>query len=192
MVETITIREAKTFVDEVAAEPGGEKINECIQCGVCSGSCPTVEWWEYPPRKIIAMIRAGKRDKVLSSTSAFNCVTCYMCTVRCPRGIKPSQLIHAVEAIAEREGYKPKTPTLTLHRGLRDSMKRGRIWEFSVAMRFYFKTNLLEGLLMMPVAWSLISRGLMPIFPPRRVKGSLEVIAIMKEVTAMQKSRGAK
>ena len=192
MVETITIKEAKAFVDEVAAEPGGEKINECIQCGVCSGSCPTVEWWEYPPRKIIAMIRAGKRDKVLSSTSAFNCVTCYLCTVRCPRGIKPSQLIHAVEAIAEREGYKPKTPTLTLHRGLRDSMKRGRIWELSVAMRFYFKTSLLEGLRMMPVAWDLISRGLMPVFPPKKVKGSQEVTAIMKAVTSMQKSGGVK
>ena len=191
-MEITTIKEAKTFVDEVAAEPGGEKINECIQCGVCSGSCPTVEWWEYPPRRIIAMIRAGKRDKVLSSSSAFNCVTCYMCTVRCPRGIKPSQLIHAVEAIAEREGYKPKTPTLTLHRGLRDSMKRGRIWEFSVAMRFYLKTNALEGLRMMPLAWSLISRGLMPVFPPKKVKGSREVTAIMKEVTSMQKSRGAK
>jgi heterodisulfide reductase subunit C len=191
-MEITTIKEAKTFVDEVAAEPGGEKINECIQCGVCSGSCPTVEWWEYPPRRIIAMIRAGKRDKVLSSSSAFNCVTCYLCTVRCPRGIKPSQLIHAVEAIAEREGYKPKTPTLTLHRGLRDSMKRGRIWEFRVAMSFYFKTNVLEGLRMMPVAWSLFSRGLMPVFPPKKVKGSREVTAIMKEVTSMQKSRGAK
>ena len=191
-METITIKEAKTFVDEVAAEPGGEKINECIQCGVCSGSCPTVEWWEYPPRKIIAMIRAGKRDKVLSSTSAFNCVTCYSCTVRCPRGIKPSQLIHAVEAIAERQGYKPKTPTLTLHRGLRDSMKRGRIWEFRVAMGFYLKTSLLEGLKMIPVAWDLISRGLMPVFPPKKVKGSREVAAILKEVTSMQKSGGVK
>lgn len=192
MVETITIKEAKKFVDEVAAEPGGEKINECIQCGVCSGSCPTVEWWEYPPRKIIAMIRAGKRDKVLSSTSAFNCVTCYLCTVRCPRGIKPSQLIHAVEAIAEREGYKPKTPTLTLHRGLRDSMKRGRIWEFSVAMLFYLKTNVLEGAKMLPVAWSLLYRGLMPIFPPKKVKGRREVAAIMDAVTALQKTGGVR
>jgi len=192
-METVTIKEAKTFVDEVAAEPGGEKINECIQCGVCSGSCPTVEWWEYPPRKIIAMIRAGKRDMVLSSTSAFNCVTCYSCTVRCPRNINPTQLIHAVEAIAEREGYKPKTPTLTLHRGLRDAMMQGRVWEFSLAMLFYLKTSLLEGIKMMPIAWGLISRGLMPIFPPKRTKkGSQEVTAIMKAVEAMQKSGGAK
>jgi heterodisulfide reductase subunit C len=191
-METSTIRKAKTFVDEVAAEPGGEKINECIQCGVCSGSCPTVEWWEYPPRKIIAMIRAGRRDKVLSSTSAFNCVTCYACTVRCPRGIKPSQLIHAVEAIAEREGYRPKTPTMALHRGLRDAMKRGRIWEFAVAMVFYFKTNLLNGVKMLPVAWDLITRGLMPIFPPSKTRGGKEVAVILKEVTEMQKSGGTK
>lgn len=191
-METTTIRKAKTFVDEVAAEPGGEKINECIQCGVCSGSCPTVEWWEYPPRKIIAMIRAGRRDKVLSSTSAFNCVTCYSCTVRCPRDIKPSQLIHAVEAIAEREGYKPRTPTMTLHRGLRDGMKRGRIWEFGVAMAFYFKTNALNGVKMLPVAWDLISRGLMPIFPPKKIRGGKEVAKILNEVTAMQKSGGIK
>ena len=43
---------------------------------------------------------------------------------------------------------------------------------------------------MMPVAWDLISRGLMPIFPPKRSKkGSQEVTAIMKEVTSMQKKR---
>ena len=188
----ITIREAKTFVDQVAREPGGEKINECIQCGVCSGSCPTAEWWEYPPRKIIAMIRAGRRDKVLSSTSTFNCVTCYSCTVRCPRDINPSQLMHAVQTIAEREGYKPKTPTLTLHRGMRDSMKRGRIWEFGLAILFYFKTGLFKGLSMMPVAWDLISRGLMPLFPPKKVRGGKDIAVIFDKITSMQKSGGAK
>jgi heterodisulfide reductase subunit C len=187
-----TIRGAKTFVDEVAAEPGGEKINECIQCGVCSGSCTTVEWWEYPPRKIIAMIRAGKRDQVLSSSSAFNCVTCYLCTVRCPRGIKPAQLIHAVEAIAEREGYKPKTPTIKLFRSLRNSMRQGRIWEFGMALRFYLTSDILHGLQNVPLALSLIRRGLMPIFPPKKVKGGREVAAIMNKVEAIQKAGGTR
>ena len=185
-----TIKEAKSFVDEVAAQPGGEKINECIQCGVCSGSCPTVEWWEYPPRKIIAMIRAGRREKVLSSASTFNCVTCYMCTVRCPRGIRPAQLMHAVEAIAEREGYKPKTPTLTLFRSLRDSMKRGRIWEFGMAFSFYRKTNIFKAVPRLPLAMSLITRGLMPISPPRKVKGAAQVVMIMNKVESMQKAGG--
>ncbi len=185
-----TIRGAKTFVDEVAAEPGGEKINECIQCGVCSGSCTTVEWWQYPPRKIIAMIRAGKREEVLSSSSVFNCVTCYLCTVRCPRGINPTQLIHAVEAIAEREGYKPKTPTLRLFRSLREAMRRGRVWELGMALRFYLSTNIFIGMKNLPLAWSLVTRGLMPVLPPRKVKGGREVAAIMKRVQEMQKAGG--
>jgi quinone-modifying oxidoreductase subunit QmoC len=185
-----TIRGAKTFVDEVAAEPGGDKINECIQCGVCSGSCTTVEWWQYPPRKIIALIRAGKRDEVLSSSSVFNCVTCYLCTVRCPRGINPTQLMHAVGAIAEREGYRPKTPTLKLFESLRNSMRRGRIWEFGMAVRFYLSSNIFAGLSNLPLAWALISHGLMPLLPPKKVRGSREVAAIMDKIQAMQKTGG--
>jgi quinone-modifying oxidoreductase subunit QmoC len=185
-----TIKEAKSFVDEVAAEPGGEKINECIQCGVCSGSCPTVEWWEYPPRKIIAMIRAGKRDKVLSSTSAFNCVTCYTCTVRCPRGVRPAQLIHAVEALAERKGYKPKTPNIVLYRSLRDTMRRGRVYEFGMALKFYSRTNIFNGLQRIPIALSLISRGLLPILPPKKVKGAQQVATIIHKIESMQKEGG--
>jgi len=185
-----TIRGAKTFVDEVAAEPGGDKINECIQCGVCSGSCTTVEWWQYPPRQIIAMIRAGKRKEVLSSPSVFNCVTCYLCTVRCPRGINPTKLMHAVSAIAEREGYHPRTPTKRLFESLRNSMRRGRVWEFGMALRFYLSTNIFTGLSNLPVAWDLISRGLIPLLPPRKVKGSREVDAIMKKIQAMQKTGG--
>ncbi len=183
------IKEAKAFVDAVANEPGGEKINECIQCGVCSGSCTTVEWWEYPPRKVIAMIRAGMKEQVLSSTSAFNCVTCYLCTVRCPRDIQPSALMHAVMAIAEREGYRPKTRTMALFRTLRESMKRGRIWELGMAMRYYLSSNIFSGLGSLPLAFSLISRGLMPIMPPRPTKSN-EIKAILNKVQAIQGNGG--
>jgi len=179
------IRQAKSFVDQVAAEPGGEKINECIQCGVCSGSCSTVEWWEYTPRQIIAMIRAGMKEEVLSSSSAFHCVSCYLCTVRCPRGIKPASLIHAVETIAEREGYRPKTKALPLYRIMRGSMRRGRIWDFGMAFTFYMKTNPIDALKNFPVFVSMTTRGRMPITPPRTVKGAKEVAAILDKVKAM-------
>jgi quinone-modifying oxidoreductase subunit QmoC len=114
-----------------------------------------------------------------------------MCTIRCPRGIQPTQLMHAVEAIAERNGYKPKTSTLILFRRLRDAMKRGRIWEFGMAMQFYFSSNIFKGLPRLPLALSLVTRGLMPISPPRKVKGSAEVVKIMDKVNEMQKTGGA-
>lgn len=181
----VEVLKPKTFVDEVAAEPGGEKINECIQCGVCSGSCTTGEWWEYPPRKIIAMIRAGMREEVLSSTSVFYCVSCYLCTVRCPRGIKPANLVHAVETIAERKGYKPRTKTLPLYRSLRSSIRRGRVWELGMTLRYYLRTNAFSALEDLPVALALLSHGRMPLLPPKKVKGAREVKAILDKVKAM-------
>jgi heterodisulfide reductase subunit C len=57
------------FIDEVCAIPGGESIRSCIQCGVCTGSCPTATNWDFPPRRVIAMVRAGLRDELLSSNS---------------------------------------------------------------------------------------------------------------------------
>ncbi len=38
------------FVDEVASTPGGEGVHWCIQCGVCSASCPNVAAMDYSPR----------------------------------------------------------------------------------------------------------------------------------------------
>jgi heterodisulfide reductase subunit C len=180
-----TIKEAKSFVDEVAAEPGGEKINECIQCGVCSGSCTTAEWWEFTPRQIIAMIRAGMKEEVLSSSSAFHCVSCYLCTVRCPRGIQPANLMHAVETIAEKQGYKPKTKSLALYRVMRSATRRGRVWDFGVAFQFYMKTNPLMALRKLPVFLAMTSKGRMPTAPKPKVKGAKEVSAIIDKVKAM-------
>ena len=185
MKEGKYIKEAKTFVDQVAAEPGGEKINECIQCGVCSGSCSTVEWWEYTPRQVIAMIRAGMKKEVLSSSAAFHCVSCYLCTVRCPRGIKPANLIHAVETIAEREGYQPETQNLPLYRIMRNSMRRGRVWEFGLSFRFYLKTNPFQALKNFPVFMAMNARGRMPITAARPAKGAREVAAILDKVKEM-------
>ena len=42
----------------------GDWVKMCMQCGVCSGSCPTnfQSAWEHPPQELFMMIRAGKRD----------------------------------------------------------------------------------------------------------------------------------
>ena len=48
---------------------------------------------EYPPRKMIAMLRAGIVEKVFSSDSLLNCVACYACMAKCPRGIKLTEVL---------------------------------------------------------------------------------------------------
>jgi len=62
------------FLKEVEANVEmGDWVKMCMQCGVCSGSCPLGPFWEHPPQELFMMIRAGKRDEVLQSESMWMC-----------------------------------------------------------------------------------------------------------------------
>jgi Fe-S oxidoreductase len=76
----------EAFLGRVAGAAGGEKLRACIQCGVCSGSCPIGYAMEYAPRKVIAGLRAGMFDSILRSNTPWMCVGCYTCSSRCPGG----------------------------------------------------------------------------------------------------------
>ncbi|MBL7208790.1 MAG: 4Fe-4S dicluster domain-containing protein [Dehalococcoidia bacterium] len=172
------------LLDQVASAPGGKKIRECIQCGVCSGSCTTAAYWEYPPRKIIAMVRSDLRDDVLSSSSIWYCVSCHLCTARCPRDIKPADIMHALESLAIKEGYKPPSRTPAMYRSFVDSIRsNGRVYELGFMVRYYLRTNPLAAIKMLPMALSLLSHGRMPLMP-KKVKGKDEVKTILEKVRA--------
>lgn len=172
----------KSFMREVAATPGGENILSCIQCGICTGSCPVAGEMEYPPRKIIALIRAERRDEVLSSSSMWHCLFCYMCTVRCPRGVKPTELAHALASLASQHGFRVReTRTPAMYRSFVSSIRgNGRVHEFGMMVRFYLKTSLLTGMRLLPLALSLLRHGRMPL-KPHQVKGREELKQILRK-----------
>ncbi len=172
----------KSFIEEVAATPGGENIWACIQCGVCTGSCPMADEMEYPPRKIIAMTRAGMRDDVLSSSSMWHCLCCYMCTVRCPKSVKPTELAHAFESLAIQQGFKVKeTRTPAMYRSFVSSIKgNGRVHEFGMMAWFYLTTNPLAPMKLLPLLLNLIRHGRMSLMP-HRAKGTKELKQILRK-----------
>jgi len=75
------------FLRRVYELPAGERLLSCIQCGMCSGSCPLGYAMEYTPRKMIAALRAGRIEDLYRSASVWLCVSCYNCTYRCPSGV---------------------------------------------------------------------------------------------------------
>ena len=175
-----------SFIAEVAATLGGENIYACIQCGICAGSCPVASEMEYPPRKIIALIRAGMRHEVLSSSSMWYCLSCYMCTERCPRDVKPTELAYALESLAIKHGYRIKgtnTP-IAHHSFVHSLLGNGRIYELGMMFRYYLKTNPFKALGMMPVALSLFRHKRLPLLPHRvsSRKGLNRVIAKFREI----------
>ena len=171
-----------SFLDEVKATPGGEHILACIQCGTCTGSCPMAANMEYPPRKIIAMIRAGMRDEVLSSNSMWFCLSCYMCTARCPRGVKPTEIAHALESLANQRGFRiGGTSTPKLYRSFVGSIKgNGRVHEFGMMLKYYLLTNPLAALKLWKVGLQLFLHRRMPLMPTR-IKGKDDLSRIIQK-----------
>jgi quinone-modifying oxidoreductase subunit QmoC len=136
------LHEVEEHVDE------GHWVKMCMQCGVCAGSCPLGEHWEHSPQKIFMMIRAGKRDAVLTSDSMWMCTSCYNCVVRCPRQLPITQIMHGLAAYAQRLGLAPKMqPTRDFSiQFWQNCTRTGRVNELRLTLGLYFRGGLMSGI----------------------------------------------
>lgn len=137
------------FLKEVEANvEEGEWVKMCMQCGVCSGSCPFGPHWAHPPQEIFMMIRAGKREEVLTSDSMWMCTSCYNCIVRCPRKLPITHIMHGLANYAHRLGLAPKNqPTRVFAKMFWDNIvKTGRVNELKLSLGLYFKDGIGPGI----------------------------------------------
>ena len=126
----------------------GHWVKMCMQCGVCAGSCPLGNAWEHTPQKIFMMIRAGKREEVLSSDSMWMCTSCYNCIVRCPRQLPITHIMHGLAHYANRLGMVPKgQPTQEIAKIFWNNLvKTGRVNELKFSLSMYFKDGFVQGI----------------------------------------------
>ena len=80
-------------LENLTKTPEGRLVLTCIQCGTCAGTCPYGDHMDYPPRRIIALLRLGELEEVFNSESLLNCVACYSCMAQCPRGIALTEVL---------------------------------------------------------------------------------------------------
>jgi len=136
------LREVEANVEE------GDWVKMCMQCGVCSGSCPLGNAWDHPPQELFMMIRAGQREEVLASESMWMCTSCYNCIVRCPRGLPITHIMHGLANYANRLGLAPKmNPTRRFAKIFWDNISvTGRVNEARLSMRLYFMNGFVQGI----------------------------------------------
>jgi len=154
------------FLDEIYSLPGGQEIKKCIQCGTCSGSCPTSYVMDHAPRKIFSLIRAGFRDEVLSSNTIWYCSSCYTCAVRCPKEIKITDVMYALKRLAVKEGKtRGKKAVVLSNNFIKMVNKYGRNHETELMTRYIFEAELFNALSFMPQGWRLFSNRRLPLLP---------------------------
>lgn len=82
----------------------GLDLLSCMQCGTCTGSCPSGRHTGLNTRKIIRDARKNKAA-VLSDDALWLCTTCYTCQERCPRGIPITDALLELRRLAVKEGF---------------------------------------------------------------------------------------
>ncbi|MCK4565995.1 MAG: CoB--CoM heterodisulfide reductase subunit C [Candidatus Thorarchaeota archaeon] len=110
----LTSAEEKTAIDidtpddsfvQMIKKTGGPNIQNCYQCGTCSGSCPAGALTNFLVRVIIRKALLGLKEECISAPELWYCTTCYTCTDRCPQDVKPTDVIKAIRNVAVAEGY---------------------------------------------------------------------------------------
>lgn len=87
-----------------------EEFYRCLQCAVCTGSCPTAQVIEgFNPREIILRYMLyGEQEEVLADEELWCCTTCHACQERCPHEITISGLLTHIMNLAARGGNLPR------------------------------------------------------------------------------------
>jgi heterodisulfide reductase subunit C len=155
----------KGFGREVMSVPGCEQLENCIQCGTCSGLCPLSIYMDHTPRQVMELTRSDFKNEVLQSTTIWLCASCYVCTVECPKQIRITDIMYELKQRAIHEGFYPRRfpiPVLA-QEFYKMSHKRGRVTENFLATIMFLKTNVLAAVGMWRLGLNLLWRGRFPL-----------------------------
>ncbi len=88
---------------EIIKDHALKAIGACIQCGTCSGGCPSGRRTALRTREIIRKALLNM-DEVLTDKDIWMCTTCYTCFERCPRSVPITDIIIKIRNLAVKKG----------------------------------------------------------------------------------------
>lgn len=176
-----------TLLDEVSARTAGvSRLEMCIQCGTCGGSCPSSADMDHTPRMLFAMLRAGMREDALKSNTPWICVSCYHCVVRCPQNVHIADVMYTLKGMAIEAKLFQDSTAPDFSQTFVDMVEEyGRGYEFGLATRHYLKHFPLRLPSMAPMGFGLLTKQRMNI-TPKRIKNIKQLKAILNRAKELE------
>lgn len=121
----------------------GSDVARCYQCGKCTAGCPMGTEMRFGPHDIMRLVRADRRELVLTDESIWLCLGCETCTARCPNGCDPAGGIDALRELSTREfpGAAP-VRIRAFHRAFLSQIKtNGRLFELGLVVQYKLRSG---------------------------------------------------
>jgi heterodisulfide reductase subunit C len=91
---------------------------------------------DHTPRQLFAMLRAELEEEVLDSNTPWLCVSCYLCTVRCPQEVKITDIMYTLKTLAVARGRSYANTARDFSETFTGYVEKyGRSFEFGLATR---------------------------------------------------------
>lgn len=104
----------------------------CIQCGRCTGGCPVTVRADLNVRQFVNdAYDEEKLDELARLAEIWDCTACHTCAVRCPKGLKPLEVLIGLRSMIVESGKVEPT----VRDALQSVLLEGNPWEKSRATR---------------------------------------------------------
>jgi len=101
--KNLTYKELRDELFRKARKTVAIGLCTCLQCGICSASCPPGRIAEFRTRQLIRRTSLGSKVGI-KNEDLWLCTTCYTCQERCPKKIEIVSMIIALRNIAAEKG----------------------------------------------------------------------------------------
>ena len=153
----------------------GENYARCNQCGRCTAGCPLAGDMDVSPARVLRLLQLGQVERACRSLAVWFCVSCQVCTTRCPQEVDIAGTMDALRELGRRHRleHRGSRDILAFHRSLLRVVRRyGRLHEFPLIRSYKLRTgHLLQDALMAP---RLFIRGKIRLLP-RAIAGAQAV-----------------
>ena len=62
------------------------ELHGCLNCGICTATCPSAHYFDYSPREIVQLLWTENLEGIYDAMQEkiWACAQCYTCAARCP------------------------------------------------------------------------------------------------------------
>ncbi len=106
VVDRATLEEI--FQDIQADLRYDHELNGCLNCGICTATCPAAHYYDFSPREIVQLLWTENLEGIYDAMQEkiWACAQCYTCAARCPFGNSPGGLIMLMRETAIKHGMQ--------------------------------------------------------------------------------------